>query len=126
MGLIHAEITLANPVNMKLNPIKVTTLVDTGALHLCIPKHIALQLELQELEKREVTLADGTKQLVPYVGPIKVTFANRHCFVGAMVLGDEALLGAIPIEDMDLIVYPARRLLQVNPESPNIPTSVAK
>jgi hypothetical protein len=43
-----------------------------------------------------------------------------------MVLGDETLLGAIPMEDMDLILHPATRTLQVNPNSPNIPTSVAK
>jgi len=49
-----------------------------------------------EPEQREVTLASGQKQLVLYVGPIEIGFANRRCFVGAMVLGDEALLGAIP------------------------------
>lgn len=30
---------------------------------------------------------------VPYVGPLKVTFENRICFVGALVMGDEILLG---------------------------------
>jgi hypothetical protein len=29
-------------------------LADTGALHLCIPQHVAIQLDLQEQEKREV------------------------------------------------------------------------
>ncbi len=126
MGTIHAEITLANPINRTLEPMTVGALVDTGALHLCVPEHIALQLNLQELEKREVTLADGSRKLVSYVGPVQVAFQNRHCFVGAMVLGDETLLGAIPIEDMDLIVHPATRTLRVNPENPNIPGSLAK
>lgn len=126
MGLVHATLILSNPTNQKLSPMKVIALVDTGALHLCIPEHIAIQLELHELEKREVTLADGKKKLVPYVGPIEIQFANRHCFVGAMVLGDEPLLGAIPMEDMDLVVHPAKHTLTVNPNSPNIPTSVAK
>lgn len=126
MGITYAELTLANPVQANLSPIKVRALADTGALHLCIPEHIALQLELPEKEKREVTLADGGKKLVPYVGPIEIRFANRRCFVGAMVLGDEALLGAIPMEDMDLIVHPLSRTVQVNPVSPNIPSSLAK
>lgn len=126
MGLVNAEIILANPIDRTLKPMKVKALVDTGALHLCIPQHVAIQLELKELEKREVTLANGSKQLYPYVGPVEINFNNRHCFVGAMVLGDETLLGAIPMEDMDLIVHPATRTLQVNPNSPNIPTSVAK
>jgi len=126
MGLINAEITLSNPIHRQLKPMQVTALIDSGALHLCIPKHVAIQLELKELEKREVTLADGSKRLYPYVGPIEVQFNNRHCFVGAMVLGNETLLGAIPMEDMDLVIHPATQSLQVNPKSPNIPTSIAK
>jgi clan AA aspartic protease len=121
-----AILTLRNPTDPALNPIEVSALVDTGALHLCIPPHIAIQLKLNELEKREVTFADGSKRLVPYVGPIEIRFANRRGFVGAMVLGDEPLLGAIPMEDMDLVIHPATHTLQVNPISPNIPTSVAK
>src|ERR1700756_1936856 len=126
MGVFKSEITLRNPVLPDLKSVKVSALVDTGALHLCLPEHIVLQLELKELEKREVTLADGRKKLAPYVGPLEVTFEKRHCFVGAMVLGDEPLLGAIPLEDMDLIIDSARRRLTVNPENPNIPGSLAK
>ena len=40
------------------------------------------------------------------MGPIEVSFANRRCFTGAMVLGNEVLLGAIPMEDMDLVLRP--------------------
>ncbi len=126
MGLTYAMLELANAANPDLQPVHVKALVDTGALHLCIPEHLVMQLGLQELEKREVTLADGHHQLVPYVGPIRVRFANRQAFVGAMVLGDEVLLGAIPMEDMDLVVHPATQTLMPNPESPNIATSKAK
>jgi hypothetical protein len=70
-------------------------------------------------------LADGSRTLIPYVGPIGVRFANRRCFTGALVMGDEVLLGAIPMEDMDLIVIPMRDVT-VNPASPNIPSSLAK
>src|SRR5262245_17126994 len=125
MGIFRSEITLRNPVHPELKSLKISALVDTGALHLCLPEHIALQLQLKELEKREVTLADGRKQLAPYVGPLEVAFEKRHCFVGAMVLGNEPLLGAIALEDMDLIVDPAKRRLMVNPENPNVPGSLA-
>ena len=57
---------------------------------------------------------------------VEVRFGNRRCFVGAMVMGDEALLGAIPMEDMDLVVRPMTREVMVNPSSPNIPSSLAK
>ena len=126
MGLVNAEIELSNPRERKISPIKTNSLVDTGALHLCIPEHIAIQLRLDELYKREVTTADGKKHLVPYMGPISLKFKNRACFTGALVLGDEVLLGAVPMEDMDVLVSPAKRTLIVNPESPNIAMSIAK
>ena len=126
MGMIYAEVTLSNPRhrNDALAPMVVRALVDTGAVNLCIPAHIALQLELEELERREVTTADGKVTLVPYVGPVQVRFENRSCFVGAFVLGDSVLLGSIPLNDMDLVLNPRLEQVTVNPQSPNIPSAV--
>jgi len=126
MGLVNAKIRLMNPANPEMQGIDVNALVDTGAPHLRIPEHIRLRLGLRELEKREVILADGRRQLCPYVGPVEIEFHARRCFVGALVLGDSVLLGAIPMEDMDLVVHLAKRKLSVNPESPNIPTTLVK
>jgi clan AA aspartic protease len=124
MGLIRARISLTNPRRPELAPVEVEALADTGALHLCLPEHIAIQLQLDEHEKREVTIADGSRKLVSYVGPVRIAFANRSCFTGAMVLGDQPLLGAIPMEDMDLVLSPGTRQVAVNPESPNFATSI--
>ena len=126
MGLIYTKILLKNPKDTSLQAMEVKALVDTGALHLCIPQHIAIQLKLETLYEREVTTADASKRLCPYAGPIEVRFANRACFTGALVLGDEVLLGAVPMEDMDLIVSPAKQRIMVNPNSPNIPSSKVK
>ena len=126
MGLIYAKIELSNPGNGNIVPIIVESLVDTSALHLCVPEHIAIQLDLQELYKREVTTADAKKHIVPYMGPISLKFENRACFTGALVLGDEVLLGAVPMEDMDVVVSPASQSLMVNPDSPNIAMSIVK
>ena len=126
MGLVRTPLTLSNPKDGDLAAIEVDALVDTEALHLCLPAHVALQLRLEELEQREVTVADGSRRLVPYVGPVRTTFRNRSCFTGAMVLGDEVFLGAIPMEDMDLVVRLATRDVAPNPTSPNVPASVAK
>lgn len=126
MGIINAKITLKNPREPKLKPVDVSALVDSGAVHLCIPEHVMLQLKLEEIDKKEVTLADGRKEVVPYVGPIEVRFKERVGFSGALVMGDQVLLGAIPMEDMDLIIIPSLRILDVNPESPNIASSIAK
>lgn len=126
MGFIIAAIELSNPRDRNIKPMQVKSLVDTGSLHLCVPEHVAIQLELEELYKREVTTADGKKHLVPYMGPVVVKFENRACFTGALVFGNEVLLGAVPMEDMDVLVSPAKQALIVNPESPNIAMSIAK
>lgn len=126
MGLGFAEITLKNPRRDDLQPYEVEALVDTGAVHLCIPEHVAVQLGLESVGTKEAILADGHTSLVSYVGPIEVRFKNRVGFTGALVMGDQVLLGAIPMEDMDLVVLPRQRKLDVNPESPNIASSLAK
>lgn len=126
MGIVRAEFTFANPTRPTLEPLQATALVDTGAVHLCLPEHMAIQLNLIDLEKREVTLANGHSITVPYAGPVEIRFKNRRCFTGAMIMGDEPLLGAIPMEDMDLVVIPNRQQVDVNPLSPNIPLSLAK
>ncbi len=126
MGLIYADIELANPKNGSLKPISVEAQVDTGAMTICIPEHIAIQLQLQEIDKREVTTADEGRHVVPYVGPVQIKFANRTCFTGAIVVGESVLMGVAPMEDMDLVVSPSGQTITVNPKSPNIPSAVVK
>ena len=126
MGLVTADIELANARRDELLPIKVEALVNSGANLLCIPREVALQLQLETHDQRTVTTADGETQVVDYVGPIRVRFANRQCLVGALVLGDQPLLGAVPMEDMDLVIDPSRRTLAVNPAHPNIAAALAK
>jgi clan AA aspartic protease len=126
VGLTNGNVLLRNPRLPELTAVDVIALADSGALHLCIPEHIRIQLKLEEIDRKEVTLADGSKQLVPYVGPIELRFKNRVGFAGALVMGDQVLLGAIPMEDMDLVVIPRTRTLDVNPDSPNIASSTVK
>lgn len=126
MGLANAKIQLRNPRRPELKAVEVDALADTGAVHMCIPSHIRLQLQLDEAEAREVTLADGSRTFVPYVGPIELRYENRVGFSGALVMGETALLGAIPMEDMDLVVVPRTRQVIVNPLSPNVASTIAK
>ncbi|MEM9479570.1 MAG: aspartyl protease family protein [Verrucomicrobiota bacterium] len=126
MGITYAPIKLKNPAEPDTE-LDVTAMADSGAATLCIPETVARDLKLTvNGNTREVTLADGRHLEVPYVGPVEVWFEGRHCYVGALVLGDEVLLGAIPMEDMDLVVTPNRRDVSVNPESPEIPTLKVK
>src|SRR5229473_6133169 len=126
MGLVNGKLFLKNPRLPDLDPVEVVAMADSGALHLCIPEHIQIQLRLEAIDSKEVTLADGSKRLVPYVGPIELRFKNRVGFAGALVMGDQVLLGAIPMEDMDLVIVPKTRTLDVNPNSPNFASSIAK
>ena len=126
MGHILADIQFSNPRKPELHAIPVQALADTGALMLCLPEHLAIQLELETETVREVTVADVRTMKVPYSGPIKVSFENRMCYVGALVMGDEVLLGAVPMEDIDLVLSPSQRKVTVNPASPNIPHARVK
>lgn len=126
MGLSFAMLTLSNPRKPDQSAVIVEALADTGAVHLIIPEHIQLQLGLDVQSQKEVTLADGSQKMVPYVGPLEVRFKNRVAYVGAIVMGDQVLLGAIPMEDMDLVVMPQQRRVEVNPLNPNYAAALAK
>lgn len=121
-----AKLTLSNPREPSLAPIEATALADTGSVFLCIPEHVRVQLKLDVLETREVTLADGSRASFPYAGPVVLRFKNRTGCMGAFVLGDQVLLGAIPMEDMDLVVNPRDQTVDVNPENPNIAHGILK
>lgn len=120
MGLVYTMLELRNPKYPLLQAIEVEALVDTGSVPLCIPEHVALQLNLEQYDEKEVTLADGRRKRVPYMGPLQLKFKNRTGIFGALVFGTDVLLGAIPMEDMDLVVIPKDRRLDVNPANPNI------
>jgi clan AA aspartic protease len=125
MGIVYQHIRISNAAKPNLEEIDAKALVDSGAIDLCIPRHVAIQLKLETVEQREVTYADGRKEAVDYVGPVKVECFGRHAFTGAMVMGDVVLLGAIPMESMDLLIDPRRLQLIPNPENPNIPGALA-
>jgi clan AA aspartic protease len=106
--------------------LQVEALADSASVHLCIPQHVRDRLRLEKLTDKEATLADGSTRMFPYVGPIEIRFKNRVGFTGALVMGDQVLLGAIPMEDMDLVIIPKTREIDVNPRSPDIATSRAQ
>ena len=126
MGLANAKIQLRNPRLPELEAVEIDALADIGAIHMCIPPHIQIQLQLEETNTKEATLADGSRKLVPYVGPIALRYRNRVGFAGALVTGDMPLLGAIRMEDMDLVVVPKTRRVIVNPLNSNVASTMAR
>lgn len=86
-----------------------------------IPEHIKIQLGVEQVEQREVELADGKIHLSEVVGPIEIRFANRRAISNAFVMGNEVLLGAIPMEKLDVVINMLDQILIVNPENPTMP-----
>ncbi|MDO9227494.1 MAG: clan AA aspartic protease [Pseudomonadota bacterium] len=126
MGLAYATLQLTNLFNRK--SVQVEALVDTGATFMCVTEEIATQLgfDVTEVSQQVVTLADGHMRKVPKIAPIEIAFENRSYVTEAIVLGNEPLLGVIPLEAMDLIVDPRRQRVVVNPQHPNYPVALAK
>lgn len=131
MGLVYAEIELINGEDLALarkhyigedeiKRMKVSALVDSGSYMLAINENIQEQLQLPVVEKRKAQLANGEIVQCDVVAPVELRFKNRQTTCRAMVLpGDsEVLLGAIPLEDMDVLIHPQRQELIVNPDHP--------
>ncbi|CAK0757930.1 Clan AA aspartic protease, AF_0612 family [Gammaproteobacteria bacterium] len=131
MGLIYANVELVSVDDLayfrrgdlseeQVKKITVRALVDSGAYMLSINEEIRLQLDLAILDEQEAELADGSLKRVKIAGPIEIRFKNRKTTVNAVVLPNstEVLLGAIPMEDMDLLINPRQQELIVNPAHP--------
>ncbi len=139
MGLIYTKITLVNSFDdtaFKKGMIKeedirqmpVTALVDTGAYMLTIPESIKIQLDLEIQNMADVELADGTQSKCEVVGPIDVRFKNRRTTCSAIVLpgATDVLLGAIPLEGMDVIIDPQKQELALPPDRPYVARTIVK
>ena len=121
MGLIYADVSLDNLLLPDVAPITVRTMADSGAVLSCVPESVAIQLDLDldHAHRRLIVMADGHTREVPYAGPVRFRFKNRESMGGVLVMGDEVLLGSVQLEDMDLVLFPQKRLLDVNPDHPN-------
>jgi clan AA aspartic protease len=131
MGLVYADIELVNGEDISLarnhvigqeeiKRLNINMLVDSGALNLCINEVIQEQLQFPVVGKRSAETADGRIIECVVVDFVVVKFKNRDTTCRAMVLpaNSEPLLGAIPLEDLDVIIHPQRQELLVNPEHP--------
>ncbi len=131
MGVVYAEIELINGGDLEMvrrklmdqDEIKrmwISALVDTGSIMLCINENIQEQLQLPVVDKRKAQMANYDVVECDVVAPVELRFKNRSTTCRAMVLpgNSEILLGAIPLEDMDVLIHPQRQELIVNPDHP--------
>jgi len=139
MGLVHANIELVNTFEEQaaergmiqpeeVNRMRVNALVDSGAFMFCINELIKSQLRLPAIGKQTAQMANGHIEEYEIVGPVTIYFENRQTICRAIVLpgNNEVLLGAIPMEDMDVLINPRSQQLVVNPEHPNFAQTILK
>jgi clan AA aspartic protease len=121
MGLVYTEIVLRNVgdqirvqtgviTEQEVHEIKVRACVDTGAWTLVINEEMRIKLGLGIAGKNHSTLADGTREIYEMTEAVEVQWKNRNTICQALVLPDavDVLLGAIPLEGMDLMINPRK------------------
>ena len=124
MGNVYAELTLRNAddltlakkgyiTNENVREETVNALVDTGAWTLVVNGEIQEKLGLEVQGDDSVTLANGVTQSVKITGPVQVQWKDRKMICQPILIpeADEVLLGAIPLEDMNLIVDPRNEIV---------------
>jgi clan AA aspartic protease len=134
MGLVYADIEIYNYADEtlyedgylpkeKIRKINVTAMADSGAIRLSINENIKQQLGLRVRQQLDISLADGTKRRLDVAGPIRLKFMDRDCITDAFVLpgNEEPLIGAVPMELMDLVIIASENRLIYNPLHPDGP-----
>jgi clan AA aspartic protease len=124
MGTVYAEITLKNAgdVSMvkrglikepEIRETTVQAVVDTGAITLIINEGVRQELGLAVEGLRKATLANDQEAVCQLTEPVAIHWKNRVTACQALVVpgNREVLLGAIPLEGMDLMVNPVGREL---------------
>ena len=124
MGNVYAEITLKNSGDMvrakdghisdnDIRTVTLTALADTGASTLIINESICDKLGLSIIGTRIGYLAGDAEVFCKITEPVLIFWKDRITVVHAWIVPGEgqALLGVIPLEDMDLMVDPVRQEL---------------
>jgi clan AA aspartic protease len=122
MGEVHTEITLINIGDRsaaergfiaqdQVRQLTVNALVDTGAWTLVINEETRQKLGLKVKKNGETTLAGGIKAPSQITEFVEIRWKDREAACEAVVLPGEReiLLGAYPLEGMDLMVHPQRQ-----------------
>ena len=121
MGLVRTEITIKNTADEilakeghlgaeEIRQATVNALVDTGAWALVINEEVRERLGLDILGISHGTLANRVMERYNRAGPLEIIWKNRSFHCEALVLPNakEVLLGAIPLEGLDLTVNPLK------------------
>jgi len=122
MGLVFTEITLSNledGMKAKCGFVKdgevrsatVRAIADTGAWTLVLTEETARKLGVAITGPSTVTVAGGEERGCQLAEPVRVRWKDRSTVCEPVILPGETtdILGAIPMEGMDLVVCPKRQ-----------------
>src|SRR5262249_19148000 len=91
-------------------------LVDTGATYLCLPPSMIQALGLRPVVKRKARTTNGVREVSVY-SPARLTIQGRDTDVRVAEVpeGTPVLIGQLPLEDLDLVLFPKDQRLIPNP-----------
>lgn len=125
MGRVAVEVELTNAEDLvlakngalaadKVRRVRLTGMVDTGANHLVLPAQIGKQLGVPTTGKVGVRYADQRRRSRTMVENVRVDLLGRHGNFRAILepKRTDALIGAIVLEDLDLLVDCITQTLQ--------------
>ena len=132
MGEVRVTVRLTNALDRALarrgkikkeeiRTYEANALIDTGAVSSVIPQNVMEQLGLEADGHRVVEYADGRKDSVELTEPVTFEIIGRKTTEGAMVLGDEVIIGQTVLEVLDLLVDCNNRKVIPNPAHPDQP-----
>ena len=132
MGEVRVKVKLTNSLDLglarrgkiaesEIRRYEADALIDTGAVSSVIPANVMEQLGLLSEGQRLAEYADGRKDIVELTEPIQFEIFGRKTTGGAMVLGDEVIIGQTILEVTDLLVDCANRRVIPNPAHPDQP-----
>jgi len=125
MGQFTTQITLRNVGDEALvrrgligekdvRQVTLDILPDTGASTLFITEEVREKLGLAVRSERVAHIADGSRLPCKQTEPVEICWKNRVTACSAMVMAgsEKNLLGAIPLEGLDLVVDPVNQELR--------------
>jgi len=132
MGEVRVKVKLTNALDRALarrgkikqeeiRSYEANALIDTGAFPSVIPQNVMEQLGLESDGQRLAEYADGRKDIVELTEPITFDIMGRKTTEGAMVLGDEVIIGQTILEVLDLLVDCNNQRVIPNPAHPDQP-----
>jgi clan AA aspartic protease len=132
MSCFKEEITLVNARDVgnvregiipetKIRSLTIKAMPDTGAWVLVINEETRAKLGLATVGSVGATLADGSRSTYQQTEAVKIQWKDRSTTQQALLVPNakDILLGALPLEAMDLMVDPVNeRLVGVHGDEP--------